>query len=68
MMIPIFHVDEVCPVCRKACLNRFGEHAVHCRELPCYKYRHDLVRDVFFDVFKRAGVSVKKQAPVNLLT
>ncbi|MCI51884.1 auxilin-like protein, partial [Trifolium medium] len=68
LMIPIFPVDEVCPVCHKACLNRFGEHAVHCRELPGYKYKHDLVRDVLFDVFNRAGVSVKKEAPVNFLT
>ncbi|KAK2385189.1 hypothetical protein QL285_072455 [Trifolium repens] len=67
-MIPLFPVDEVCPVCRKACLDKFGEHAVHCRELPGFKYRHDLVRDVLFDVFKRAGVSVKKETPVNFLT
>ncbi|KAK2455796.1 hypothetical protein QL285_003218 [Trifolium repens] len=68
LMIPLFPVDEVCPVCRKACLDKFGEHAVHCRELPGFKYRHDLVRDVLFDVFKRAGVSVKKEVPVNFLT
>ncbi|KAK2402907.1 hypothetical protein QL285_052393 [Trifolium repens] len=68
LMVPLFPVDEVCPVCRKACLDKFGEHAVHCRELPGFKYRHDLVRDVLFDVFKRAGVSVKKEAPVNFLT
>ncbi|KAK2447748.1 hypothetical protein QL285_007077 [Trifolium repens] len=68
LMIPLFPADEVCPVCRKACLDRFGEHAVHCRELPGFKYRHDFVRDVLFDVFKRAGISVKKEAPVNFLT
>ncbi|KAK2413652.1 hypothetical protein QL285_036340 [Trifolium repens] len=68
LMIPLFPVDEVCPVCRKACLDKFGKHAVHCRELPSFKYRHDLVRDVFFDVFKRAGLYVKKKTPVNFLT
>ncbi|GAU39704.1 hypothetical protein TSUD_274980 [Trifolium subterraneum] len=68
LMIPLFLADELCPVCRKACLDRFGEHAVHCRELPNFKYRHDFVRDVLFDVFKRAGISVKKEAPVNFLT
>nr|GEZ43629.1 putative reverse transcriptase domain-containing protein [Tanacetum cinerariifolium] len=46
LMIPLFPVDEPCPVCRKVCLDSFGEHAVHCRELPGFKYRHDLVRDV----------------------
>ncbi|PNX75891.1 auxilin-like protein [Trifolium pratense] len=68
LMIPLFPVDEVCPICRKACLNRFGEHPVHCRELPNFKYRHDFVRDVLFDVFTCAGVFVKKKALVNFLT
>ncbi|GAU46859.1 hypothetical protein TSUD_385360 [Trifolium subterraneum] len=67
-MIPLFPADEICPVYRKACLDRFGEHAVHCRELPGFKYRHEFVRDVLFDVFKRAGISVKKEAPENFLT
>ncbi|KAL6547310.1 hypothetical protein OROMI_023031 [Orobanche minor] len=68
LMIPIFPVDETCIVCRKACLDTFGEHVVHCRELLGFKYRHDMVRDVLFDVFRRAGVSAKKEAPVNFLT
>ncbi|KAK2443432.1 hypothetical protein QL285_014539 [Trifolium repens] len=67
-MIPLFPKDEVCPVCRKACLDTFGEHAVHCKELPGLKYRHELVRDVLYDIFRRAGISVKKEAPVNFLT
>jgi hypothetical protein len=54
-------------VCRKACLYNFREHAVHCRELACFKYRHEFVRDVHFDIFKRAGISLKKEAPVNFL-
>ena len=29
---------------------------------------HDFVRDVLFDIFRRAGVSVKKEVPVNFLT
>ncbi|MCI61184.1 auxilin-like protein, partial [Trifolium medium] len=29
LMIPIFPKDEDCPVCRKACLDTFREHAVH---------------------------------------
>ncbi|GJS94929.1 hypothetical protein Tco_0801897 [Tanacetum coccineum] len=68
LMIPLFPVDEPCPVCRKVCLDSFGEHAVHCKELPGFKYRHDLVRDVMYDVLKRAGISSKKKAPVNFLT
>ncbi|KAF5765692.1 hypothetical protein HanXRQr2_Chr15g0706721 [Helianthus annuus] len=68
LMIPLFPVDEVCPVCHKARLDSFGEHAVHCRELPGFKYRHDLVRDVLFDIFRCAGISAKKEVPVNFLT
>ena len=68
LMIPLFPVDEPCPICRKVCLDNFGEHAVHCKELPGFKYRHDLVRDVLCDVLRRAGISAKKEAPVNFLT
>ncbi|GJR59436.1 hypothetical protein Tco_1501598 [Tanacetum coccineum] len=68
LMIPLFLADAICHVCRKACLDSFGEHAVHCKELPGIKYRHDMVRDVLFDICRRAGISTKKEAPVNFLT
>ncbi|KAJ0906645.1 hypothetical protein HanRHA438_Chr07g0289701 [Helianthus annuus] len=51
--------------CPQICINR--EHAAHCRELPGFKYRHDLVRGVLFDIFRCAGISAKKEAPVNFL-
>jgi len=38
LMIPLFHIDEVCLVCRNACLDTFGEHAYHCKQLPDFKY------------------------------
>ncbi|KAK2458308.1 hypothetical protein QL285_005484 [Trifolium repens] len=69
LMISLFSKDEVCPVCHKACfLDTFGEHAAHCRELPDFKYRHNLIRDVLFGIFKLVGISVKKEAPVNFST
>ncbi|KAK2365696.1 hypothetical protein QL285_079166 [Trifolium repens] len=68
VMIPSFPKDGVCHVCRKACLDTFGEHVAYCRELSGFKYRHDLVREVLFDIFRRAGISVKKEVPVNFLT
>ncbi|GJV58256.1 hypothetical protein Tco_1459261 [Tanacetum coccineum] len=46
----------------------FGNIAVHCKELPRFKYRHDMVRDVLFDICKRVGISAKKEAHVNFLT
>ncbi|GKE49973.1 hypothetical protein Tco_1481231 [Tanacetum coccineum] len=39
---------------------------VHCKELPGFKYRNDMVRDVLFDICRRAGISAKKEAPGNL--
>ncbi|KAF5779963.1 hypothetical protein HanXRQr2_Chr11g0466721 [Helianthus annuus] len=68
LMIPMFPNDETCPVCRKACLDKYGEHALHCRELSGFKYRHDFVRDALMDILRRAGISAKKEAPVNFLT
>ncbi|KAM0039927.1 putative exostosin [Helianthus debilis subsp. tardiflorus] len=68
LMIPMYPEDETCPICRKACMDKYAEHAVHCKELPGIKYRHDWVRDVLGDILRRAGISAKKEAPVNFLT
>nr|GFA39901.1 putative reverse transcriptase domain-containing protein [Tanacetum cinerariifolium] len=68
LMISLFSVDAICAVCRKACLDSFWEHAVHCKELSGFKYRHDMVRDVFFNICRRVGISAKKEASVNFLT
>lgn len=40
-MIILFFINEVC-------LDTLWEYAVHCKELPNFKYNHDFVRDVFF--------------------
>jgi hypothetical protein len=68
LMIPLFPKDGVCLACLKVCLDTFEEHAVHCRELLGFKYMHDLIRYVLFDIFRRAWISVKKKASVNFLT
>ncbi|GJX39552.1 hypothetical protein Tco_0252855 [Tanacetum coccineum] len=68
LKIPLFPVGAICPVCRKACLDSFGEHAVYCKELSGFKYQHDMVRDVLFYICRGAGISAKKEAPVNFLT
>nr|GFB25340.1 putative reverse transcriptase domain-containing protein [Tanacetum cinerariifolium] len=67
-MISLFPVDAICLVCRKACLYSFGEHAVHCKELLGFKYRHYMIRDVLFDICRHVGISAKKEAPINFLT
>nr|GEZ49743.1 zf-CCHC domain-containing protein/DUF4219 domain-containing protein/UBN2 domain-containing protein [Tanacetum cinerariifolium] len=52
----------------RACLDSFGEHAVHYTELSGFKYRHDMVKDVFFDICRCVGIFAKKEASVNFLT
>jgi hypothetical protein len=52
-MIQLFPIDELCLVCRMAGLDTFEEHAVHCKELPDFKYNHDFVRDVLFDICRQ---------------
>ncbi|GKC85431.1 hypothetical protein Tco_1141148 [Tanacetum coccineum] len=37
-------------------------------QLPGFKYRHDMVRDVPFEVCRRTRISTKKEAHVNFLT
>jgi len=68
LMIPLFSIGEACHVCRKVCLDTFGEHTIQYKELPGFKYRHDVVRDILFDIFRRARISVKKEAHVNFMT
>ncbi|MFS7948371.1 putative exostosin [Helianthus anomalus] len=53
LMIPMFPNDETCPVCHKACQDKYGEHALHY---------------ALMDILRRAGISAKKEAPVNFLT
>ncbi|KAM0000884.1 putative exostosin [Helianthus debilis subsp. tardiflorus] len=53
LMILMFPNDETCPDCRKACLDKYGEQALHCRELSGFKYRHDFVRDPLMDILRR---------------
>nr|GEW76883.1 putative exostosin-like protein [Tanacetum cinerariifolium] len=67
-MILLFSVDAICLVCRKACFDSFGKHAVHCKELSGFKYRHNMVKDVFLDICRRVGISGKKEAHINFLT
>ena len=33
LMIPLFPTDKICLVFHKACLDTFGEHAVHYKEM-----------------------------------
>nr|GEU99938.1 auxilin-like protein [Tanacetum cinerariifolium] len=61
LMIPLFSVDAMCPVCRKACLDSFREHVVHCKELSGFKYRHDMVRGVLLTYVGMSGSPPRKK-------
>lgn len=60
LMTPLFSTDEVFPIFFKVNLNTFGEHTVHCRELPGFKYQYDFVRDVLFNIFRGECIHEEK--------
>ena len=45
-----------------------GNTPFHCEELSGFKYKRDFVRNILFYIFRRVGVSVKKEAPVIFLS
>ena len=69
LMIQLYPVNGTCPMPNyRKHLDVFGEHVVHCKEFIGFKYRHYIFHDVLCNVFRRAGVSVKKEAHVTSLT
>lgn len=68
-MIFLFFIDEICLVCRKVCLNIFGKHSIHCRELLRSNTDITLLGMsylIYFDGLK--CISMKKEMSVNFLT
>lgn len=68
LMIILFLIDEVFSICYKMCLDTFEKHEVHCKELSEFKYQHVFIRDVIFEIFWHARLSVKKKMLVNFFT
>nr|GEW63144.1 auxilin-like protein [Tanacetum cinerariifolium]GEW95399.1 auxilin-like protein [Tanacetum cinerariifolium] len=68
MRIYCWDVEKVEKFCRLLMFGFIWGSRVHCKELPSFKYRHDMIRDVLFDICRGAGISVKKEAPMNFLT
>jgi len=66
--LPVFHKEVLCPRCELTLLDKFGDHALHCRSRPGFKFRHDLVRDVLVSLFHEAGIKVEKEANVSFLS
>jgi hypothetical protein len=67
-MISLFLKGDACSIYRKACIDTFGDHTTHCRKLQGFKYMQDLNIYVFFDIFRGAGIFVKKEVSLNFLT
>lgn len=67
-MIFLFPIDDVFLILRKTCLITFEEQTIHFKELLEFKYRHDFVRDVLFEIFLRVGAYLKNDALMNFLT
>lgn len=67
-MIPLYPNGRTRPVCKVSSLDAFGDHAIHSWHNPRFKYRHVHVCDILYNVIWRAGIAVKKEAPVNFLT
>lgn len=37
LMITLFPIDEICPICHKICFDTFREHTILCKELLDFK-------------------------------
>ena len=46
-------------------MDKWGDHAVHCSCEIDVKFRHNLVRHMLVDICCKAGILVRKEAPVG---
>lgn len=65
--IPLFAKDNTCPCCKRA-TDRFEDHAIHCAREVGQKYRHDMVRDLLYELCYKAGVSAGKEVSIGLMS
>lgn len=65
--IPFFEEDGVCPSCSSA-MDKFGDHAVHCKNDLGLKFRHDLLREIIADICYRLGVPARKEVDLGLIS
>ena len=46
-------------------MDIWGDHVVHCFSEIGAKFRRNLVRDMLVDICCKAGISVRKEAPMG---
>ncbi|GJV44923.1 putative reverse transcriptase domain-containing protein [Tanacetum coccineum] len=59
---------SLCPSCNVHQMGQWGDHAVHCSSEVGVKFRHNLVRDILVDIYSKAGIMVRKEAPMGFLS
>lgn len=68
LMIPLFSGVSHCPDCKKAVMDEWGDHALHCVHELGVKFRHNAVKDTISNICYQSGVVVKKQVPLGFLS
>jgi hypothetical protein len=70
LTVPMFSEGSPCPSCNVHRMDQWGGggHAVHCSSEVGVKFRHNLVRDILVDICSKAGIMVRKEAPMGFLT
>ena len=68
LAIPLFSDGALCSSCHVHRMDQWGDHVVHCSSEVGVKFRHNLVRDILFDICSKVGIAVRKEAPMGFLT
>ena len=68
LTIPMFSEGNICSSCNVHRMDQWGDHAVHCSSEVGVKFRHNLVRDILVDICSKAGIMVRKEAPMGFLS
>lgn len=68
LAVPLFPEGSLCPSCNVHRMDQWGDHAVHCASEVGVKFRHNLVRDILVDICSKAGIMVRKEAPLGFLS
>ena len=65
LAIPLFAEGSICQAATISKWIKGGDCAVHCASKIGVKFRHNLVRDMLVDICCKAGILVRKEAPLG---